>query len=100
MVTYLRRALASVSNEDRLHGTIADTCCTAASSGTSCKQTKYEHYNFRGHGNISIQALHSFQKMPCHSLSWTATVAVALLDVGFVAVVPHQLLQHIWEGQV
>lgn len=100
MVTYLRRALASVSNGDRLRGTIADTCCTAASSGTSCKQTEYEHYNFGGHGNISIQALHSFQNMQRHSLSWTATVAVALLDVGFVAVVPHQLLQHVWEGQV
>lgn len=33
-------------------------------------------------------------------LSWTSTVAVALLDVGFVALVPHQFLQSIGEGQV
>lgn len=33
-------------------------------------------------------------------LSWTSTVAVALLDVGLVALVPHQFLQSIGEGQV
>ena len=36
--TYLRRARASVSNGDMLHGTTADTCYTAASSGTSYKE--------------------------------------------------------------
>lgn len=36
--TYLRRAGASVSNGDMLHGTTADTCYTAASSGTSYKE--------------------------------------------------------------
>lgn len=33
-------------------------------------------------------------------LSWTATVAIALLDVGLVALVPHQFLQSIGKGQV
>lgn len=35
--TYLHKAEASVSNEDRPHGTTAHTCCTGASSGTNYK---------------------------------------------------------------
>lgn len=35
--TYLHKAEASVSNEDRPHGTTAHTCCTVASSGTNYK---------------------------------------------------------------
>lgn len=35
--TYLHRAEASVSNEDRPRGTTAHTCCTVASSGTNYK---------------------------------------------------------------
>lgn len=36
----------------------------------------------------------------CYSLSWTSTVAVALLDVGLMALIPHQFFQSIREGQV
>lgn len=36
----------------------------------------------------------------CYSLSWTSTVAVALLDVSLVALVPHQLVQSVREGRV
>lgn len=36
----------------------------------------------------------------CYSLSWTSTVTVALLDVGLVALVPHQFIQSIREGKV
>lgn len=38
--TYLHRAWASVSNEDKPHGTTADTCYTAASSDTSYKENE------------------------------------------------------------
>ena len=36
----------------------------------------------------------------CYSLSWASTVAVTLLDVGLVALVPHQFFQGIGEGEV
>ncbi len=119
--TYLRRAWASVSNGDKPHGTTADTCYTAASSGTNYKERekdtgwltgtcdyikkiqtkplKKRHIRCR---TIVFQesSMCSVKCVVCYSLSWASTVAVALLGVSLVAFVPHQFVQSVREGQV
>lgn len=105
--TYLHRAEAFVSNEDRPHGTTAHTCCTVASSGTNYKD-KHRDELHRGVIKESIfkkSCAENCLSRICvlyiillYSLSRTTAIAVALLHVCNVALVPDQFVQSIWEG--
>lgn len=81
------------------HGTTAHMCCTATSLGTNCRENK-------ANSDINLNTWPFFDilclnvALSQYSLSWTCTVAVALLDVGLVVLVPHQLIQAIGEVEV
>lgn len=77
------------------HGTTAHMCYTATSLGTNCRENKANSdiniYGFRNkHTWPTVEYLFFLNvALSQYSLSWTCTVAVALLDVGLVVLIPH-----------
>lgn len=98
--TYLHKAEASVSNEDRPHGTTAHTCCTVASSGTNYKDKQRDKVHRVANTERTFNQMCRKLFYPefvlsiaqFDSLSWTTAIAVALLQICNVSLVPDQFI--------